>query len=191
MHPVDFADLRTRLLDHGWPTGLEVCEIPGPRRIAPNSVAVEGTAVVNRRDLGTGRLILLHNPAGSSAWQGTVRLVAMTRAEVDPSMTADPLVGQVAWSWLTESLASRFATWRAAAGTITSVVSRRFGELDGEPDSNQVEVRASWTPVLATAADLDPHLDAWSDLTLLTSGISPVPDDITSLSARRAASELA
>ena len=124
MYPVDFEELRSRILKYSWSSKLEVREIPAPTRISPFSVAIEGSVIIKGDELGSGRLILLHNPSGSDAWRGTSRFVAMIRAEVDPSMASDPLVGNVAWSWLTDSLDTHHALRHAEAGTVTSVVSR-------------------------------------------------------------------
>ncbi|MDO4411880.1 DUF3000 domain-containing protein [Cutibacterium sp.] len=186
MYPVDCEELRSRIVTYSWSSMLEVREIPAPTRISPFSVAIEGSVVVNGDDLGSGRLILLHNPAGSEAWQGTSRFVAMVRAEVDPSMASDPLVGNVAWSWLIDSLNTHHASYHAEAGTVTSVVSRPFGQLGADPESNHIEVRASWTPNLSSAEDIDSHLESWSDLCLFSCGISPIPDEIAPLPPRRA-----
>ncbi|WCC81070.1 DUF3000 domain-containing protein [Cutibacterium equinum] len=186
MYPVNFEDVRSRILEYSWSSKLEVREIPAPTRISPFSVAIEGSVVIEGDELGNGRLILLHNPSGSEAWQGTSRFVAMIRAEVDPSMASDPLVGNVAWSWLTDSLNTHHAIYHAEAGTVTSVVSRPFGQLSTDPESNHIEVRASWTPTFSTSEDVSSHLESWSDLCLLSCGISPMPDEITAIAPRRA-----
>ena len=101
-------------------------------------------------------------------------------------MASDPLVGRVAWSWLTDSLESHHAVHHADAGTVTSVVSRPFGQLAVDPESNHIELRASWTPTFSTSDDVDSHLESWSDLCLLSCGVSPTPDDIAAISPRRA-----
>ena len=186
MYPVVFDELRSRMLDFSWSDKLEVRETPAPTRISPFSVAIEGTVAIRGDELGSGRLILLHNPSGAEAWQGTSRFVAMIRADVDPSMASDPLVGRVAWSWLTDSLESHHAVHHADACTVTSVVSRPFGQLAVDPESNHIELRASWTPTFSTSDDVDSHLESWSDLCLLSCGVSPTPDDIAAISPRRA-----
>ncbi|GAE70976.1 uncharacterized protein Q1 colocalized with Q [Cutibacterium acnes JCM 18916] len=84
--------MRSRILGYSWSDKLEVHEIPAPTRISPFSVAIEGSVAIREDELGSGRLILLHDPSGSEAWQGTSRFVAMIRADVDPSMASDPLV---------------------------------------------------------------------------------------------------
>ena len=79
-------------------------EMPAPQRIAPWSSALSGDVTVDDEDLGTGRLILLHDPAGNDAWDGTFRCVAYARADIDPELGADPMLAAVGWSWLTEAL---------------------------------------------------------------------------------------
>ena len=110
----------------------------------------------------------------------------MIRADVDASMASDPLIGRVAWSWLTDSLESHHAVHHAEAGTVTSVVSRPFGELAADLESDHIELRASWTPTFSAVGDVDSHLESWSDLCLLSCGVSPIPDDIAAISPRRA-----
>ena len=98
------------------------------------------------RTSAAGRLVLLHDPAGNAAWQGTFRCVTFARAEVDPEMVSDPLLAQVGWSWLLDALASHGAEFVAPSGTVTSVSSESFGGMADEDPSAEVEVRASWTP---------------------------------------------
>ena len=45
-------------------------------------------------ELGSGRFVLLHDPAGNTAWQGTFRCVTFARADIDPEMVTDPLAAQ-------------------------------------------------------------------------------------------------
>ena len=44
-------------------------EMPAPQRIAPFSFALSADVTVDEVDLGTGRIILLHHPAGNAASQ--------------------------------------------------------------------------------------------------------------------------
>ena len=110
-------------------------ETPAPQRLAPYSVALTAD-VVSPHDpdveIGTGRLVLLHDPAGHEAWQGTFRLVTYVRAELEHEMAADPLLPGVGWAWLTESLDSHQAGFTAASGTVTRVASESFGAIAGE-----------------------------------------------------------
>src|SRR5215471_21477469 len=79
---------------------------PPPRRLAPHAAAVAATVGSGGKEIGWGRFVLLYDPAGQDAWSGPFRIIAYVRAELDPEIAADPLVGEVGWSWLTEALDS-------------------------------------------------------------------------------------
>ena len=112
--------------------------------------------LVGGEEVGSGRLVLLHDPAGNAAWQGTFRCVTFARADVDPEMVTDPLLAQVGWSWLLDALAGHGAEYVAPSGTVTSVSSESFGGWPTRPPRAEVEVRASWTPLLRTASGCPP-----------------------------------
>ena len=84
------------LLSAPWRPELEVDEMPAPQRIAPFSAAVAADVLVGGEEVGSGRLVLLHDPAGNAAWEGTFRCVTFARADVDPEMVTDPLLAQEA-----------------------------------------------------------------------------------------------
>lgn len=156
-------------------------EMPAPQRIAPYAAALSADVTVDGEDVGTGRLVLLHDPAGNEAWQGTFRCVAYARAEIDPEMANDPLLGEVGWSWLTEALDAHAAAYVAPSGTVTKVSSESFGAMADEEASAQLEIRASWTPV----GDLTDHVEAWGELLCTAAGLPPVPEGVASMPSRR------
>ena len=160
-------------------------ETPAPQRLAPYAVALTAD-VVSPHDpdveIGTGRLVLLHDPAGHEAWQGTFRLVTYVRAELEHEMAADPLLPGVGWAWLTESLDSHQAGFTAASGTVTRVASESFGAIAGEAASAQIEIRASWTPLDDA---FEAHLLAWCELLCTTAGLPPVAPGVVTLPTRR------
>lgn len=156
-------------------------EMPAPQRIAPHSYAMTGDVVVGHDDLGTGRFILLHDPAGNDAWQGTFRCVTFAKADIDPEMAADPLLPAVGWSWLIEALGSRDAEHIAASGSVTVVRSEAFGTMKDDGGDAQLEVRASWTPT----SDKGLHVSAWSDLLCTLAGLPPLAPGVTPLPNRR------
>src|SRR6476660_6689738 len=172
-------------------------EMPAPQRIAPYASALSADVTVDGEDVGTGRLVLLHDPAGNDAWEGTFRCVAYARAEIDPEMANDPLLAEVGWSWLVEALAAHGATYLAPSGTVTKVSSESFGSMSDEEASAQLEIRASWTPVSEPLADglggpgadgvphLEPHVEAWSELICTASGLPPVPEGVATMPSRR------
>ena len=159
-------------------------EIPAPQRIAPFSAAIAADVLMAGEEVGNGRLILLHDPAGNDAWDGTFRCVTYARADVDLEMVTDPLLAEVGWSWLTDALASHAAAYTAASGTVTAVSSRAFGEMSDNPDRAEVEIRASWTALISTSQELAAHLDAWQDLLCMTAGLPPTTADVVVLGTR-------
>ena len=161
-------------------------EMPAPQRIAPFAAALSADVTVDETDLGTGRIILLHDPAGNEAWQGTFRCVAYARAEIDPELISDPLLAEVGWSWLTEALGAHGAAYTAPSGTVTRVATESFGGMSDDEGSAQIEIRASWTPV-GDEADLDvgSHVEAWAELLCTAVGLPPVPEGVTAMPSRR------
>lgn len=168
---------------------VDLEEMPAPRRIASYAFALTGDVTVSRggeeEDLATGRIVLLHEPDGNEAWDGTFRCVAYVRAEVEDEVAGDDgLLGEVGWSWLTEALDNHGAGYRAAAGTVTCVTTQSFGQMHGEEHSTQVEIRASWTPADDGFAA---HTRAWGDLMCMAGGLAPVPEGVAVIPSRRRA----
>lgn len=156
-------------------------EVPAPQRIAPHAVAVSATVTAQDEELATGRFVLLYDPAGQDAWEGTFRAVTFVRAALEPDLGADPMIGQVGWSWLEESLEAAGAGYGAAGGTVTRVVSESYGALTDRPTTIEIEVRASWTP----HDDVARHLQAWGALLCTVAGLPPLPEGVATLSRRR------
>ncbi|MGW0791079.1 DUF3000 domain-containing protein [Streptomyces sp. NPDC002911] len=154
---------------------LEVEPTRPPQRLAPHAYAVEAAVVEGEDDLADGRLVLLHDPAGHDAWQGTFRLVTLVRAELEPEMAADPLLPEVCWSWLTGALEARGLSYGEAGGTVTRAGSHYFGALSARRPATQIEIRASWTPREGHDAvpDMGAHLVAWGDLLCQLAGLPP------------------
>lgn len=180
-----FDEAVTALLSLPWRPELVVEEIPAPQRIAPYAVAIAADVEVGEEELGNGRLVLLHDPDGNPAWEGTFRCVTFARSIVDPDMAIDPLLGRVGWSWLTDALITRDAAYTAPSGTVTAVSSTSFGSMEDDPDKAEVEIRASWTPLLATGAAIVPHVLAWQDLLCMVAGLPQLPDGVVALDPHR------
>jgi hypothetical protein len=190
--PAPFAAALASLRERRLRDDVHLAEIPGPGRIAPYSVALEGEVVGTPdpspeggadapHEIATGRFVVLHDPEGQETWQGTFRVVTLVRATLEHELASDPLLAEVAWSWVTESLAAAGVDVRATGGTVTRVVSQSFGALAATPDAVDLEIRASWTP---TDTDLGAHLGVWADLMATAGGLPPLPAGVTSLTAR-------
>jgi len=171
-----------------WRPELTVEEIPAPAKIAPFAAAISADITSAGQELGSGRLVLLHDPAGNPSWDGDFRCVSFCRATADPEMVTDPLLPEVGWSWLGESLDHNHALYHAPSGTVTAVASRSFGGIGDEPSRAEVELRVSWTPQIADRADMTAHLLGWAELLCLAAGLPPVPDGVVPLQPRRSGS---
>jgi hypothetical protein len=173
---------------HAAPLRPEIsCEaMPAPQRIAPHAAALSADVTVDDTDVATGRIIVLHDPAGNDAWDGDYRCVAYVRADLDLELVTDPLLGEVGWSWLGESLEAHGASHHAASGTVTRVATESFGGMSDEPGTAQIEVRASWTPLVVDGVlDLGPHVEAWGELLCTAAGLPPVPEGVAVMPSRR------
>ncbi len=151
--------------------------IPAPQRLAPWSHAI-GARVAepgeiageDELEIASGRFIVLFDPAGHEAWDGTTRCVGYVSAVTDETMVDDQMFSEVAWSWLTEALVEHGAGHHAVGGTVTRTASTRFGDIAGPEHSVDVEIRASWT---ASDTDLDRHLQAWLEVLGNAAGLPP------------------
>lgn len=161
---------------------IVLAEIKAPQRLAPYAFALSATVRRDRDEVASGRLILLHDPAGHEAWDGTLRLVTYVSAELEADLAGDPLLPAVGWTWLTDALDAQGAAYTAIGGTVTQTTSSRFGDLAPAPASAEIEIRASWTPV---SDHLDAHLLGWCALLASTAGLPP--PGVTVLPERRAA----
>jgi hypothetical protein len=189
--PAPFRDAVAEMRAARLRPELLVEEMPAPQRIAPYAAALSADVTVDGEDVGMGRLVLLHDPAGNDTWGGTFRCVAYARAEVTSDLANDPMLAEVAWTWLTEALDAHGAVHLAVSGTVTKVSSESFGGMavaddgssgeHGAGASAQLEVRASWTP----SGSLGPHVEAWGELLCTTVGLEPVPEGVTALPSRR------
>lgn len=136
------------------------------------------------QDVASGRFVVLHDPAGQDGWHGDTRVVAFVSADVEPEMASDPALAEVGWSWLEDALATHGAGHTAAGGTVTRTSSLTFGLVEDAQETNEVEIRASWTPRHGPdgTLDLSVHLLAWCDLICSTAGL--LPPDVTGLPTR-------
>lgn len=159
---------------------VTVTEAPAPTRVAPYALALSAEVTLTGVDepLASGRFVVLHDPSMPEAWGGSWRIVSFARARMEPELAADPMLGEVGWSWLTDALDSVPVARDALAGTVTRVVSDSYGTLADRAPSIDLEIRASWTP---TGADLEAQLAAWSEVLCTIGGLPPLPSGVTAL----------
>ncbi|WP_245160928.1 DUF3000 domain-containing protein [Blastococcus sp. CT_GayMR16] len=150
--------------------------IPAPQRLAPWAhavgarVAEPGTDEDDDFEIASARFIVLFDPDGHEAWNGTTRCVGYLSAGTDEELVDDAMFSEVAWSWLTDALTDAGATHHNVGGTVTRTASTRFGDLAGPEHTVDVEMRASWT---AEDTDLDRHLSAWLEVLGNAAGLPP------------------
>ncbi len=151
---------------------IEVGSLPAPARLAPWTHAVSAVIhdPITDEEIGSGRLVLLHDPAGVDAWEGTLRFVVFATCEVEGEIARDPLLPDVAWSWLTDVLELNAVPFIALGGTVTATSSVRFGDMAGSARTDDVEIRASWT---ATLSESKSHMKAFIGLLAVAAGLPP------------------
>lgn len=190
--PEQFREAVAAMNAAGVRSEIELGPIRPPQRLAPFSYALgaevkrDESAVLACPEAAAGaagdafgRLILLHDPEGAEAWDGTMRLVAFIQADLDSYEAVDPLLPEVAWSWLVEALDSRSDEVTALGGTVTATTSVRYGDISGPPRAHQLELRASWT---ATTLALGSHVQAFCEVLEHAAGLPPV--GVTDLNTR-------
>jgi hypothetical protein len=166
---------------------IELGPIRPPQRLAPYSYALGAEVKHPELDVipegsdgdAFGRLILLYDPDGADAWDGTIRLVAYVQADLDSHEAIDPLLPEVAWSWLVDALESRTEHVIALGGTVTATTSVRYGDISGPPRGHQLELRASWT---ATTPEVGVHVEAFCEV--LEHAATWTPTGVTDLGSR-------
>jgi hypothetical protein len=166
-------------------------EVPAPQKLAAYSFAFtadisNGLSGDAEDEVASGRFVILHEPGGQETWEGEFRCVTFMRADVDSEMQEDPLLPEVGWNWLLDSLQSTGAIFSAPSGTVTRVSSASFGKLSPRNDDSEIEIRASWSPQLKSVDDIFSHVQAWCNLMTEVAGLAPLPEGVATIgSARR------
>jgi hypothetical protein len=162
---------------------LELEDWPAPRKLAPYAFALAATAYRDGEEAGTGKLMLLYDPDGRDGWTGTFRVVCHVQADVEEEMAADPLLGEVGWSWLTDALDLHAPGYTAPSGTVTRVITEGYGSKSDDPPATGFELRASWCPAASSAEatsgevgddiadELSGAVVAWCDLLAAAAGL--------------------
>lgn len=165
-------------------------EVPAPQKLATYAFAFSadvsnGLLADDEDEIASGRFVLLHEPGGQDTWEGEFRCVTFVRADVDPIMQQDPLLPEVGWSWFLESLEKNECAFNAPSGTVTRVSSASFGKLSPRNDEAEIEIRASWTPLISDPTELMKHIDSWCNLIADVAGLAPVPEGVSAISSAR------
>ena len=188
MNALDFQKIVEALQSFKPRAEIILEEVPAPQKLAQFSFAFSadvsnGLLGDDEDEVASGRFVLLHEPGGQDTWEGDFRCVTYIRADVDLMMQEDPLLPSVGWNWLLTSLANAGCQYTAASGTVTRVASASFGKLSPRGDEAEMEIRASWTPLLSVADEISSHIQGWSTLLAELGGLPPIPEGITPITA--------
>ncbi|MBM7825489.1 hypothetical protein JOD55_001316 [Arcanobacterium pluranimalium] len=183
MPPNDFVTALESLKGQHFRPEFHVTQIPAPTKIAPWAVALQ--AEMNDSPdqdpefyRGSTKFVVLYDPAGQAAWDGQFRIVVHAQAPMDSEIGDDPLLGEVAWSWLHDSINDARASFHNLNGTVTRVFNETFGGLYLNSSRIELEVRASWTP---ETPYLTEHLLAWAHFGAQLSGLPPEYENVQAL----------
>ena len=177
------------LLDVPIRPEFSIEQAPSPQRLAPHAFTLTADAVTEGSsasvgahvESASGRFVVLHDPDGVDEWEGNNRIVIFARCDVEPELLADPLIHEVAWSWVTEALDNHEVA--QLGGTVTVSSGTSFGSMVERPGDGLVEIRASWTPL---EDDLTIHLSLWIEILATLAGLPPVPAGVATVGGRRA-----
>ena len=177
------------LLDVPIRPEFSIEQAPSPQRLAPQSFTLTADAVTDGSsatvgahvESASGRFVVLHDPDGVDEWEGNDRIVIFARCDVEPELLADPLIHEVAWSWVTAALDNHEVA--QLGGTVTVSSGTSFGSMAERPGDGLVEIRASLTPL---DDDLTVHLALWIEILATLAGLPPVPAGVATVGGRRA-----
>jgi hypothetical protein len=179
--PAQFAAAALSLTEPALRSELETSQIPAPDRIAPWALAFAAQAPnpadtpMNR---GVGRIVFLHDPEQFDVWGSNMRVIAYGKSPLENDMGVEEDVAHYWWSELMRALNTHGATFTNEAGTVTKMSSTGMGSLANDPNSSEVEIRASWSP---TDDDLGKHFAAWQDIIASMAGFGMDGEGVTRL----------
>jgi hypothetical protein len=165
-------------------------EVPAPQKLAKYSFAfsadVSNGLIGDAEDgVGSGRFVLLHEPGGQDTWESEFRCVTFMSADVETDMHEDPMLQDVGWSWFLDSLADAGCEYAVPSGTVTRVNSSSYGKLTGRSDEAEIEIRASWSPIIKSTDEILNHIKAWCNLLATVAGLPPIPEGVSVITSTR------
>lgn len=181
--PEPFTNALTSLRTAARTVDLELTEIPGPTRAAAYSVALSGSLADPddpETEIADGNFVVLYNDADDGG-PGSFKVIVMIRAELDAEMSIDPLLPDVAWTWLEEALARFTGSVDDLGGAVTRTITTNHGRTAEHGDSVELELRASWA---SQSSEVGDHLQAWGQALRTCAGQPVHHDGVTTLHSR-------
>lgn len=157
--------------------------IPAPAKLAQFAFALSadvsnGLLGDAEAELANGRFVILHEPGGQDSWEGEYRCVTFANADLDATEADDPNLPEHGWNWLLKALEENGCNFAAPSGTVTRAISHSFGKLSTTNDGGEIEIRASWTPIISKGEELVEHLQAWCHFLAEISYLQPIPEGV-------------
>jgi len=183
--PKEFSKAAESLAEPSLRKELRVEQIESPQGIAPHALAFSAEIpdkASESRHRGVGRIVFIFDDSHDETWGGNMRVIAYGKSplmEVEQGVHEDP----THWYWgtLTRALSLHGAKYTHEAGTVTVMTSKGMGSLSDDHQTNEIELRASWTPI---DGDFSAHFAAWQDLIAGMAGYSPDGDSVIPLIAK-------
>jgi hypothetical protein len=165
-------------------------EVPAPQKLATYSFAFSadvsnGLLGDAEDEVASGRFVLLHEPGGQDTWDGEYRCVTFVRADVDSIMQEDPMLPENGWNWFLEALDTAGCELTAPSGTVTRVASSSFGKLSPRSDEAEIEIRASWTPIISSPKEIMKHITGWCNLISEIAALPPIPEGVSAITSAK------
>jgi hypothetical protein len=171
--------IESAISDRGIRAEITLETAPAPARLATNAMTILADLDVAGEEVGSGRLVILHEPEWQEAWDGNLRMVAFARSELETELVTDAMLLEVGWSWVLDSFKGREINASSLSGTVSRAGSQSFGDLSARAPEGSVEIRYSWT--ILDFPDLPQHILSWCDLLASAAGLEPLPDGVVAL----------
>lgn len=181
--PAPFARALGSLRDAAPDVGVVLREVPAPARAAAFSVALSGSLARPQapdEEVADGTFVVLYDPPTTPLDEGVFRVIVLVRAEIDPEMSADPMLPEVAWDWMLEALEACPVPAVEAGGSVTRTITTSHGAVAGRPEEVELELRASWS---SPDPDVGAFLAAWARVLRACAGEPPA--GVVGLDSRR------
>ena len=185
-----FEDLVNSLRNFTPRAEIVLEEVPAPQKLATYAFAFSadvsnGLLGDAEDEVASGRFVLLHEPGGQDTWDGEYRCVTFVRADVDSIMQEDPMLPENGWNWFLEALDTAGCELTAPSGTVTRVASSSFGKLSPRSDEAEIEIRASWTPIISSANEIMKHITGWCNLISEIAALPPIPEGVSAITSAK------
>jgi hypothetical protein len=68
---------------------------------------------------------------------------------------------------------------------VTRVASSSFGKLSPRSDEAEIEIRASWTPLISSPVEIMKHITGWCNLISEIAALPPIPEGVSAITSAK------